>query len=382
MTYYVDIVSGSDANNGLSAGAALQNLYTAMAKSDVGTVMVKGYGYTNPYYRSKGFNGVTQGKNINVIGYDGGTGLPYITTHEVLTYTLSSGQTNTYETTRTSVSEVIDMVAGAPGVRLTKMTSIATVEATVGSWWQNGSTLYVHASDNRNLNTTNASRIWALLNVPNFKNVGDYTTYLQDMILYGGTDVVNVTNSTSAGAVATMVNVETGLSQNAGYNNVSMLGVDSVLVNCETTRSGADGFNYHANAGKIPRAIEINCRATDCGHTSSDQCSTAHDGAQVIRIGGTYRTATASVVADINGTGNSTQSWNIGCLAESPGDGYADWQCGLSGDTSTPAAKMWLHGCEARVASNKTFGAAPYGGSQILSRGGRIERALSPVTAY
>ncbi len=88
--------------------------------------------------------------------------------------------------------------------------------------------------------------------MPNFKNVGDYTTYLQDMILYGGTDVVNVTNSTSAGAVATMVNVETGLSQNAGYNNVSMLGVDSVLVNCETTRSGADGFNYHANAGKIP----------------------------------------------------------------------------------------------------------------------------------
>lgn len=380
-TYYVDVVSGSDANNGLSAGAALSSIATACAKSGDLTVMVKGYGYSSPYFRGKAFNNATQGKNINIIGYDTGSGLPYLTTHDVLTFTLTTSQTFTYETTRSNVTECMDMVAsGTPqGTRLTKMTSIATVEATVGSWWQNGSTLYVHPIDNRNLATTSASRIWALLNVVNFRNNGDFTTYLENMVVYGGIDCVRADCASSTGAVATLVNVETGMSQNGGGNNVSLNGVDSMLVDCECTRSGNDGLNYHALNSKIPRAIEINCRSTDNGHTTSDQCSTIHDAGSIIRVQGTYLRATASTIADVNGTGNGTQSWNLGCLAKGAAAGFSNWQAGLSGDTNTPGLKMWLHNCGC---GDATYSAGQYGTATIYSRGSRLERNLAPVTAY
>ena len=381
VTYYVDVVDGSDANSGLSEGLALSSIATACAKSDVGTVMVKGRGYSSPYYRGKGFNNATQGKSLNIIGYDAGFGLPYISTHDVLTFTLTAGQTYTYQTTRANVTECLDMIAsGQPqGRLLTKTSSIATVESTPGSWWQSGSTLYVHASDNRDLSTTSPSRIWALLNVPNYKSVGDYTTYLENMVLYGGVDCVRVDGATATGAQVTMVNVETGMSQNGVGNNVSIYGGDAVLIDCESIRSGMDGFNYHALNGKIPHAIEVNCRSTDSGNSSSDQCSTMHDDGSIIRVEGTYLRATASTIADVNGTGTGTQSWNLGCVARGAGTGFANWQAAIGGDMAVPGVKMWLHGCDS---GDALYSAAAHGNSTIYSRGSRLERNLVPVTNY
>lgn len=376
-TYYVDGINGNDANSGTSPGSgnALQSIIAAVNKPDAGTVMVLGYSYGTPYYRGRAFNNATLGKHINIIGYGGSD--VYITTHDVLTFTLVAGQTSTYQTTRSNVTECMDMIAGAPGQRLTKVASIAACEALTGSWHQNGSTLYVHAADNRNLSTTNASRIWALLNVPNFKNVGDYMTYLENVKLYGGMDCVRVEGTTSTGAQATLVNVETGMSQAlGGGNNVSIYGGDAVLVNCETTRSGQDGNNYHALNGKIPHVVEVGCRSTDNGHSASDQCSTIHDGGKIIRVAGTYRNATASTIADVNA---GTESWNLGCVADGAGVGFANWQIGLTTDTSGTPPKMWLHACSS---ANATYSVAAYGIGQAMSRGSRLERNLRPTTAY
>lgn len=373
VTYYVDVVSGLDTNAGTSDVTALQSIAAAVAKSDVGTVMVKGYGVANPYYRGRGFNNAAIAKNINIIGYGGTDAV--ITTHDVLAFTLTTSQTNTYQTTRASVSEVFDMVNGAPGTRLVKKTSIAEVEATAGSWWQNGTTLHVHAIDNRNLSTTNASRIWAVLAVNNFKNVGDYTTYLENLTFYGGTDALRVEGATGTGAQVTLNNVGTHGSQ-LTWNNVALLGCDAVLLNCETTRSGGDGYNYHSLNGKIPRTVEVNCRATDCGHTTSDQCSTIHDGGKIIRVGGTYRRAIASTVADVNA---GTESWNLGCVADGAGDSFANWQIGLVTDTTGTAPKLWLHACHT---GNATWGAAAYGLGVAVSRGSRIERPNVVIASY
>lgn len=376
-TYFVDAVHGEDSNDGLSADRPLQSVAAACAQFDVGTVMVRGYGILAPYYRSIGFNNIVQGRHLNIIGF--GDDIPYITTHDPLVFTATSSSTpNAYQSVRPHVSECMDMSAGAPGVRLTKVAGVVECAALPGSWAQTDFILYVHAPDSRDLGTTDAHLVWALLSVPNFKNVGDYTSYLANIALYGGVDCVNASGGTSAGGALTLIDVETSVSESFVGNNVSAWGVDSVLVNCRSTRSGQDGFNYHALNGKSPTAIEINCVATECGHSASDQCTTAHDGAKIIRVGGTYRDATAANVADINGTAASTESWNLGCQAVGAGDGYANWQCGAPQDTGAPP-RMWLDACDS---GNAEFSTTVYGDGRILSRDSHLERNRSEVKAY
>ena len=142
--------------------------------------------------------------------------------------------------------------------------------------------------------------------------------------------------------------------------------------------SGQDGYNYHALNGKRPHVVEINCRAMDCGYSTSDQCSTAHDGAKIIRVNGSYRRSAASNIADINGNGDSTESWNLGCVAEGAGDGFANWQCGGPDDRG-PGAKMWLHKCDATDAD---FSTESLGLGEILSRESHLAQNKSIITIY
>lgn len=159
-TYYVDVERGSDNNAGTSEDSALQSIAAACDKPDAGTVRVKGYGIDKPYYRGGrgGFNNRTQSRPINIIGY--GPLLPYVTTHDVLTFAPCPGKANVYQTTRPSVTECMDMAGGAPGTRMTKTTSLEACEASPGSWYQSGTALFVHAINSRNLSSNGASRIW------------------------------------------------------------------------------------------------------------------------------------------------------------------------------------------------------------------------------
>ena len=79
------------------------------------------------------------------------------------------------------------------GTKLTNVASQALVETTVGSWFQSGSTIYVHTSDNRAAD----ANIWALLSTVNFRNTGDYTTYLENLVFYGGSECVRAAGATS-----------------------------------------------------------------------------------------------------------------------------------------------------------------------------------------
>lgn len=376
VTYYVDNVAGNDANDGLTAGTALQRIYTAAGKSDVGTIMVKANGAGTPYYRGRGFNGVTLTKNINIIGWNG---TPEITTHDVLTYTLASGKTNTYQATRSSVSEVVDTLNGGDpslaGDVYTYLTSIDDVEATPGSWFQSGSTLYVHAQDSRDLTVAaDAASIWALLSVINFRNTGDYTSYLENLRFYGGIECIRAAGGSSAGGVATVYNVEAHVSNyrlTSGGNNIAINGCDAVLMNVESTRAGSDGFGYHVLNTKVPRIVEINCRATDCGHSSDDQCSSIHDGGKIIRIQGSYRDAAGATIADVN---DGTETWNLGCVAEGSETGY-NWKLGNDGGTP----RGWYHACVGRDGHWSLYA---HGTAVAKVRGSRMERSNVTPAAY
>lgn len=375
-TYYVDLACGDDTDAGTAEVRPLRSLAAACARTDARTIMVRGYGPNRPYFRTLGFSSQTQDKALNVVGY--GDQRPYITTHDPLTFRRVDGMANTFEAGRASVVACVDVANGAPGVRLSRVDQVHNCDSLAGSWCQQGSRFFVHAPDSRDLTSGDSSQIWALLNVPNFKNVGDHCSYLENLAFYGGVDCVNVSGATPAGSTLLMVDVITAMSDPASGNNVSAWGAESLLSGCEARWSGKDGFNYHALNGCKPRAVEVDCRAIECGTSPSDQCSTAHDGAKIIRVGGIYRTATAANVADVNGTGSATESWNIGCTAELAGPSFANWQCGSEADSGTPP-KMWLQNC---AAHGSEFSTASYAGGEIWARSSDLTRNRSPIAEF
>jgi hypothetical protein len=133
-------------------------------------------------------------------------------------------------------------------------------------------------------------------------------------------------------------------------------------------------------SGRIPNVVEIGLSCYDAGAQTTgvgtNNCSSAHDGVQIIRILGTYNTADGPVVADV---GDDTKSWNILCSATNSikGDSNstdANWLA------STGTTKMWLDRC--------TFGGTGYytlssgAGSTLYYRGMVPGRKVGIVIPY
>ena len=93
------------------------------------------------------------------------------------------------------------------------------------------------------------------------------------------------------------------------------------IYRCEASHNGYDGFNYHAApddaAGSVtsPHVAEVECRGFFNGENNtyeSDNCSTAHDGTQIIRLNCEFGNSHGGVIADVH---EKTISFNIGCTA-------------------------------------------------------------------
>lgn len=99
--------------------------------------------------------------NVKVLAY--GTGeMPKITNFEVAysnqdgTWTADAGGFNVYKRTEAGTVGWLRVMNDWGPMQLRKMTSLAEVQANEGSWWQNGTTLYVHMWNNADI--TNGTR--------------------------------------------------------------------------------------------------------------------------------------------------------------------------------------------------------------------------------
>lgn len=145
------------------------------------------------------------------------------------------------------------------------------------------------------------------------------------------------------------------------------------IYRCEASNNAFDGFSYHSApddpSGKSssPHIAEIECTAYNNGTDNdyfSNNASTAHDGAQVLRLNCRYGLCHGPVVADVH---NSTTSYNIGCIAftsqhlENNPDFEANYFAGSG-------AKLYLLDCKStgtqnditlignsKIISNKTY---------------------------
>jgi hypothetical protein len=302
-TYYVDYPGHADGNDGLTKATSFTSIPHAIAVAVSGDTIQIAAGLK---VRSN-FGLVVAGKSLRFVGDGAGV---ILSPHDVLAWTLQSG--TTYQAARSAVNSVWDsniIDANGDYQKLTNVASIAAVNAQAGTWFTDGTTVYVRASDSRSL--IGDTKVRAYLSVTHVSITGPATVFWDNISLEG--DVLLVTNGGIAGN-APVFYARNGKAKYCGDDNaVRVEGCDTIFQNFEAAQAQLDGFNYHTMGGVLCRSIEINCKGRDNGTTglSNNNGSTTHDGQTIVRLNGEYYRNEGPNVIDVNGA----RSWNLGCRA-------------------------------------------------------------------
>ncbi|SMQ85055.1 hypothetical protein SAMN05444673_6359 [Bacillus sp. OV166] len=343
--------TGLSANDGLSESTPCQSLlkaYQIAANNDT-IIMLDGL-----YYRGASWQNQRIQKNLNIKAKN--KGKVKVIYGDVLTYTKTAGATNVYQVARSSVSKVVDISFDDIGTEYLVATSIADCDAKEGSWYTDGTTLYVHAIGH---GSPDNNKVFALLKGEHFWANSDtqaVSLYLEGFTIYGGFTgnlTVDETNNPISVYAKSMIFLY-GSADSGKADAVNISGATyAFFQDCIAAYSDKDGFNYTAynDAGVLkdkPKFIEVNCQGFSngllnriAGSENTNNGSTAHEGAVGIRINGKYFNNMGSNVCDVQ---VGTRSVNLGCMA-------FDSACTLDSSFATDfctqqsGAEMWLDGC-------------------------------------
>ena len=219
--------------------------------------------------------------------------------------------------------------ANGDDVKLTLAASEEAVESTAGSWYQSGTTVYVHTLDGRAPDTDlhfylSTSTILYL--------VDNKTIYLENIHSRGGSAAGNFGNASAAGT-NTKAFIKNSSFKYGGIGDLirDYSCKEFIMQNCLVAQSKADLINHQKVNGVDPFAIEVDVISRNGGSDTTNQASTQHDGGTVVRINGVYKNSVGQNIADV-GTG---KSWLLGCLAKSSVNGTGFYSARL----------MWLDSC-------------------------------------
>ena len=354
-TRYVDIATGSDANTGLVVGSPKKSIWSALNVGGNDTIYVKGsadpanptvYHYdwswravpvqnTNVIVVSD-FTTLAPGWAISSIGHKAGDSL-------LGTWALTADVNgpHVYEATlaTTPGGGVIDASAApqASGAmaKLTNRASIALVEANPGSWYHDGTKLYVRTADSRAPDTALRPLKQA---INGWLNTA-ISIYVERLTFEGGNARAFYLQH---GVQATFVDCTFRNSQQNGCElNVSGAVTNTThtvyLIRCKGLGNAGDGLGATAlGSGEVIRWCEIDCEASGNSGGGSDEGSSVHKAAgngnvSAIRVGGLYHANKTAGVADVGGMG----TWMLGSRV------YGEAQGVFIGNAST----AWIHGC-------------------------------------
>jgi hypothetical protein len=321
------------------------------------------------YNKTEGFNNTAIGCAAVIQGIGGDV---IISAEDSLTWTLTSGQTNTYEAAETTqVYRVFDsktIDSNGDYTEYTKKTSIAEVEATPGSWYWASNKLYVHTTDHREPDTD----IHGYLAIKQIESANNL--YLENIEVHGG----GSSSTTSYGPVchsSTNLIYEVYMKNcKVKYSVADNKGIfcsksHGFMENVEAACNDSDGYNYH----NTTQVLELNCVGRDNGVVgdASDNGSSAHDGCTIMRVNGRYMRNHGPNVIDIN---EGTLSWNLGVVAYESKASLAT----NNSDFHNQQCLMWLDNCRSY---GSTYGmgcdgASPLGTTRIRQCKEFVQRVL------
>jgi len=329
---------------------------------------------------------------------------------DALTYTLDGTYTNCYKVTRASVNRVVDLLNnGSFGehVELTLAANLSACNSTAGTWYTDGTTLYVHRLDGAAVTYANTRVYLNAYNV--YLNDTSKNFYINGFDLEGGSVGVLWSCSSSARTGNTIaVNCAFGYQGTIAAGGVRAVSMDNTIglaafVNCKTLGSTDDGFNFHwsvtPNAAATLFPLLINCTSSGNGLSPASVSVnglTAHDGIIGIDIGGDYEYNFGANVGCILGIGTNrpTQMWCVGTkTAFSRGDiphsggTQPPRDFWMDGILNSVPCKMWLDGCyagSATAGSTAATSLAATGSAVIYTRGiaNPSATAAGTITAY
>lgn len=242
------------------------------------------------------------------------------------TWALKATYTNVYTVTRSNTRRVVDSGVGEYGMEYTLVADAAACEALPGSYYISGSEVGVHYIKG---GSPDPKRVHVLISEESFtvrNENGDMSIYLAGFSVYGGSQGVWCENVPGGNldVYAHRMNFLYCVSTDANTSNaLNISGCRYVfLQECKAAFGPKDGFSYHQfNRDSVylnaTRFIEVDCEAwalgignTITGAVDTNNGSTAHEGAQGIRIGGSYHETSGAPVADVHA---DTETWNVEC---------------------------------------------------------------------
>lgn len=171
--------------------------------------------------------------------------------------------------------------------------------------------------------------------------------YVQDIIFTNGDDgsLKVVLESTTYNVC--LVRCQFNNSILNSYGGLTVQGGTVYVYKCQANGNIKDGFNYHYSPTNniVPHVTEMYCEAHNNGNNDtyySNNGSTAHDGALVLRVNCRYSYCKGGLLADVNA---KTRSYNFGitCIASSLNPSNSTEQPFQCSVYCGSGAQMWLY---------------------------------------
>lgn len=254
------------------------------------------------------------GKNIAVVST--ATEKTIISSNASYTWTLDGA--GTYKAGRSGVTGVIDNTnrdANGLPIPLVNVASVVACQSTAGTWYTDGTTVWVHRTDEAI--PTQASTIVSLA-VPVLEPIlSGSTMYFENFIFCGWDATSGNALKIRAGANSLAEKV---CFYNCGFvashpragNGLAAVNIKDVYVfDCIAAYGQQDGYNYHYNGittfenRRTCLVVEYNCLAYHLGieypNAASNNASSAHEGINIIRFGTIGYQNTGATIIDVNG---------------------------------------------------------------------------------
>jgi len=297
-TYYLNTETGSDGNDGLSAGSPKKTWNAVRGMGDYDRVIIQ-----DGSYLTRGDSSLAPDRDCEIIG-EGTVKWTSDRGDDLGSWSLSSGKSNTYEapTSGQYISNVFDESnrdAGGYPARYSQESSINDVESTAGSYYWSSGTLYVHVSDDSDPTGNDDLKFYDSVAVT--RNSDGWTAYYENIQFEGG--LVRMRSASAAGGSKIYF-------KNCGFMTANFHGVDVFLDACTVGGTDGDGWNYDVYNTVEARAVEIDCEASYLGVATNNQGSTSHNGCPVVSINGHYHHTAGPPIADAQ---SSTYRWVLAC---------------------------------------------------------------------
>jgi hypothetical protein len=366
-TYYVG-AGGSDANNGLSAGAKKATLggtvTAANATGQPAKIITDGGGFE--FTRTLGFNGVSPSVDLYITTALGRSTFGMFEASSVYTpFALDATYTNCYKITLANADRVTNrLVQNAYGWNrdFTNYASAAALNAatlTNDGWVIDTGALYIRRLDGAVPSYAN-TRIYRASGVNNFKITQAINLFVENLDGEGGSNGVfdyqmSVKQTTTKVFVAKYCTARYGGGiANTDCKGFAVNGMKGLMYvyGCDGSANATDGINPHDTVASGQQVLAVNCSGSDNGRGSASSCNgiTAHEDVVVLDLAGNYQNNRGGSVR-ASGTGGGSKVLCAGTYSTDLGDTGLGGATGPTSFFADTGCTMWCDRTKAGLAS-------------------------------